>query len=194
MRYTPEHKAVARQKLIRAGGALAKKSGFNNTGIDALAAAADMTTGAFYSQFRSKQAFLTAIVEHELAKITTIFADKDEQGLKQVLAWYLSPHHVQYPEDGCLLPTLGVEVGRADDHTRLLFEQQLEPLLSILQTATADKTQAWTLLAQAIGGVILARAVLSEEKQHEILTAIKKTGMNILNAEAGEVGESVIIT
>ena len=68
MRYPPDHKTVARAKLIEAGGALAKKAGFSNTGIDALVAAAGVTTGAFYSQFRSKAELLHAIVERELSR------------------------------------------------------------------------------------------------------------------------------
>lgn len=182
MRYSPEHKAVARQKLISAGGALAKKAGFNNTGIDALAAAAQMTTGAFYSQFASKSELLTAIVEHELTQTTAAFAAKDELGLHQALAWYLSPRHVQHPEKGCLLPSLTAEIARADEATRLRFEQLLEPLLETLQNANHNKEQAWALLAQAVGGVMLARAVLSPNKQLEILQAVTKASVELLKS------------
>ncbi|MFO1391753.1 MAG: TetR/AcrR family transcriptional regulator [Agitococcus sp.] len=180
MRYPPEHKAAARQKLITAGGALAKKSGFNSTGMDALAASAEMTTGAFYNQFSSKKEFLSAIIDHELTQLSVIFATQDEQGLRQALAWYLSPQHVEHPEKGCLLPSLGAEIGRADESTRMLFEQHLEPLITALQSTTHDKAQAWTLLAQAIGGIILARAVLQSETQQEILQSVKKFSFEMI--------------
>ena len=62
MRYPPDHKTVARAKLIEAGGALSKKAGFSTTGIYALVASAGVTTGGFYSQFRSNAELLNAIV------------------------------------------------------------------------------------------------------------------------------------
>lgn len=177
MRYPPEYKAAARARLIEAGGALAKKEGFNNTGMDALTAAAGVTTGAFYSQFKSKAELLHAIVDHELSRTLQAFSDKSGRELQRVLGWYLSPRHAAHPEEGCPIPALGPEIARADDATRQRFEELLKQLADTLEPVTTDRTQAWSVLAQAVGGVILARAVLNPETQGEILGAVQAAAL-----------------
>jgi AcrR family transcriptional regulator len=47
MRYPPDQKAKARVALVRAGMRAMKVDGFNGIGVDGLAAAADVTSGAF---------------------------------------------------------------------------------------------------------------------------------------------------
>jgi TetR/AcrR family transcriptional repressor of nem operon len=54
MRYSPEHKEETRARLLKTTGSLVKKKGFAATGVDGLMAAAELTSGAFYSHFRSK--------------------------------------------------------------------------------------------------------------------------------------------
>jgi len=180
MRYPPDYKATARAKLIEAGGALAKKAGFASTGMDALASAAGVTTGALYSQFRSKTELLYAIVDHELSRTAEAFAGKTGEDLKRVLAWYLSPRHAANPDKGCAIPALGPEISRADEATRQRFETLLEQLVSTVEEGTSDREKAWALLAQSIGGVILARAVLTPETQQEILEAVQSTALALL--------------
>src|SRR5262245_20944725 len=124
MRYRPEHKVESRKRLIQAGAALAKKLGFAGTGLDALMEAAGMTTGAFYTQFKSKPELLRAIVEYELSRVVESFAGKSARQLEKALTLYLSPLHVAHPEHGCAIPALGSEIGRADAATRNVFESQ----------------------------------------------------------------------
>lgn len=183
MRYSPEHKIAARAKLIEAGGALAKKAGFSNTGMDALAAAAGVTTGAFYSQFKSKADFLYAIVDHELSRTVAAFDGKVDKDLEQTISWYLSPQHAAHPENGCPIPSLGAEIGRADDATRQRFEELVINLVDVLANSTTDRAHAWSLLAQSVGGVILARAVANPNTQQDILEAIHAVGMTTIQSE-----------
>ena len=55
MRYPADQKARARDALLRAGTRSFKTSGFNGVGVDGLAAAAGVTSGAFYSNFPNKK-------------------------------------------------------------------------------------------------------------------------------------------
>lgn len=180
MRYPPEHKAAARAKLIAAGGALAKQQGFSNTGMDALTAAAGVTTGAFYSQFQSKTELLDAIVDHELLRTIDAFAGKSGAELQHVIAWYLSPAHAAHPDAGCPIPALGPEIARANDAIRQHFEARLDELVTTLEAGTADRSKAWALLAQAVGGVLLARAVLNQATSEEILSSARDASTRLL--------------
>ena len=85
MRYPPEHKEGTRARLLEAGGALAKKDGFASTGVDGLMAAVGLTSGAFYSHFRSKAELLEAIVESELGRSLDRFAGKTDEQLARTL-------------------------------------------------------------------------------------------------------------
>ena len=63
MRYPPDHKARAREALLEAGARSLKTTGFNGIGVDGLAAAAGVTSGAFYSNFPSKTAVGIAVID-----------------------------------------------------------------------------------------------------------------------------------
>ena len=95
--------------MLDRGGRHAKKHGFRASGMDALAAAAGVTTGALYKQFAGKSDFFVALLEAELRRTEERFASvpsADGQAIDQVQAAYLSLQHVRTPERGCLLPSL----------------------------------------------------------------------------------------
>ena len=178
MRYPPQHKAAAKAKLVDAGGTLVKQAGFAATGIDAIAAAAGVTTGAVYSQFGSKQQMLSAIVENEMERVIAGFRGADGRGLegaalRKTLARYLSPQHAAHPENGCPIPSLGAEIARADAQTRSVFEEQLTQLIDLIEPGAADRQRAWGIVAQAVGAVLLARAVENPATANEILAAVQ---------------------
>ena len=75
MRYTADHKAQARKRLLEKAGALAKTRGFGTTGVDALVKAAGLTSGAFYAHFSSKSEMLAALVANELERSLELFRD-----------------------------------------------------------------------------------------------------------------------
>jgi TetR/AcrR family transcriptional regulator, transcriptional repressor for nem operon len=175
MRYPPDYKANARARLLETAAALAKEKGFGTTGVDALMAAAGMTSGAFYSHFKSKPELLKAIIEHELAHTTALFTGKDTAALRKAFRSYLSEQHVAHPESGCPLPALTPEVARADAATREVFEQQLVQAKDQLQAQLSDDGHAWAVIAQVVGAVMLARAMASPEARKALLQDVRQS-------------------
>jgi TetR/AcrR family transcriptional repressor of nem operon len=173
MRYTPEHKSATRERLLQTGGALAKKAGFAATGVDALMAAAGLTAGAFYGHFRSKSELLGAVVEHELSQTLKAFSAKTPEQMVRALARYLDVQHVDHPEQGCAVPSLGAEIARSDIATRRTFERLMLDIKAQLQSHAGDETAAWTIIAQAVGAVLIARAMASDESKEAILGAAR---------------------
>lgn len=172
MRYTPEHKENTRARLLDVGGAVAKKDGFGSTGVDSLMAAVGLTSGAFYSHFRSKAALLDAIVDSELGRSIELFADKSiEQALRAVES-YLSLAHVEHPERGCLLPTLSAEVARSSAQTRQVFELRMLQLVATIQRHVADEPKSWAIISQLVGAVMIARAMDSEAARKSVLQGV----------------------
>lgn len=172
MRYSPDYKKNARAKLLAISGAVAKKDGFAATGVDTLMAAAGFTSGAFYSHFRSKADLLQAVVENELTRTVDIFSNKSPAQIMLAIRQYLSLYHVEHPEQGCAVPSLSAEIGRADTPTKELFEHFIVQIKEQLQPALGNEQQAWAVMAQTIGAVVIARAMANNDTRQALLKAV----------------------
>src|ERR1700730_11616532 len=109
MRYPSDQKARAKQAILQAGARALRTNGFNGIGVDGLAAAAGVTSGAFYSNFPNKEALLESVIEACLAKPfidpdTGSLAERREL-LRKWLADYISAYHRENPALGCVMPT-----------------------------------------------------------------------------------------
>ncbi len=174
MRYPASHKAETRAKLLASSRAIAKQGGFETTGVDALMAAVGLSGGAFYSHFESKQALFEALVTDELANSRDLLAgDPGEppQEAAKRLRSYLSSAHALNPQQGCALPTLGAEIARAGPELRAKVEQQLKGLQQGWRARLGNDEDAWALLAQCVGTLMLARVVHSDTARKAILAA-----------------------
>jgi TetR/AcrR family transcriptional regulator, transcriptional repressor for nem operon len=183
MRYPKEHKDTARQRLIELAGSHAKKHGFGESGMAALAATAGVTTGALYKHFDGKADLFTALITAEMQRTAQMYGavePGDEVDVARLLAGYLSLQHVRHPEQGCPLPSLTPEVARADEASKAAFQAALLDIHASLQRLTPTADDAWTLMAQNVGAVMLARAIPDESLQREILGALRRSGERLL--------------
>lgn len=184
MRYSAEHKKETRARLLKATGALVKTKGFAATGVDGLMAAADLTSGAFYSHFRSKSELLEAIVENELERSIERFSSQSfEQGLAAIDK-YLSLAHIAKPESGCLIPSLAPEIARANEATQGIFEDGILKLKDQIKELTHNDAQAWSIMTQLIGTVMIARGMPSEQARIDLLAGVKQQITQMLNVKS----------
>lgn len=189
MRYPKDHKDASRQRLIELGGSHAKRHGFNDSGMASLAAAAGVTTGALYKHFDGKANLFIALITAELERTADMYAavdPEDDASVARSLSGYLSVQHVRHPEQGCPLPSLTPEIARADDAARTAYQAGLLQIHDKLQRLTANAEDAWTLMAQNVGAVMLARAVPDENLQRALLAAVKAAGVRLLDAARPE--------
>jgi len=163
---------TSRECLIQAGGTLARQSGFAGTGLDALAAAANLTSGAFYAQFRSKAELLTAIVSHDMTTLRNTFDGNSPAKMRRAMTRYLSLQHAENPGLGCSIPALGAEIARADTATRESFEAHMLQLQAAFAELLGNDQQAWIMLSQAIGAQVIARAMASTQAREDLLDAV----------------------
>jgi TetR/AcrR family transcriptional regulator, transcriptional repressor for nem operon len=183
MRYAKDHKDQARQRLVELSGSHAKKHGFNDSGMVSLAASAGVTTGALYKHFDGKADLFTAVITTELERTAAMydgFDAADHASAAKSLAGYLSLQHVRHPEQGCPLPSLTPEIARADEPAKAAYQAGLLEIHAKLQQLTSTSDGAWTLMAQNVGAVMLARAVPDERLQRDILLALRKAGEQLL--------------
>ena len=192
MRYSATHKADTRKHLLRTAGELAKKNGFSSTGVDALMEAAGLTSGAFYNHFSSKNELFSELLKREVDHSFSMFADEisgesvDEWVDRQIKR-YLNWKHVQGAETGCVVPSLGAEIARADKSTKKIFEDAARRIHDVWAGQVGDDKTAWAVIAQLIGTVMLARAMASEKTGKEVLNAGKEFLENVLlQKDSGE--------
>lgn len=175
MRYQDGYKDQKRRELLKAAGAAAKKKGFAATGVDALAEAAGVTSGAVYAHFGSKAGLLDAVIVNEMERSRARWSRNPERTgeawAAEEVARYLSRAHIDHPESGCLMPTLGADVARAAAPTRQVFEDQLRQAQAEIAERLGDNDKAWQFLSQIVGAMVLARAVVSNDVQDDILAA-----------------------
>ena len=188
MRYPKEHKEQARQRLVERSGRLAKERGFAVSGIDAMAAASGVTSGSIYKHFSGKSELFAAILAAELKRSAERFSAVpmgDVKSLEKALWGYLSVQHVDHPDHGCALPALTAEVARADDSVRAAFQEGLLGIHEVLKRLVKSGDAAWALIAQSVGAVMLARAVLDDAVRNDVLSAAKKDGRARLEQTTG---------
>ncbi len=187
MRYPREHKGQVRGKLLADSASHAKKHGFGSSGVDALAAAAGLTIGSLYKHFANKNQLFAALISAELQRTVALFAalePDDAEGQHKALAGYLSMAHVRSPEHGCALPSITPEVARSTDEVRTAFETGIVELKNTLARLTGSEQSAWTLIAQNVGAVMMARAMRNEDCQRELLRAVRAAGSAMLGSES----------
>ena len=177
MRYSATHKQETREKLLNSSRAIAKKEGFDSTGVDTFMSSIGLTGGAFYSHFGSKEELFAAMIERELDLSTEMLAG-DESAPQDLVAKriksYLSSYHASHPEEGCVLPTLGPEIARASPQVKARVERSLKRLHDAWAERLADNDAAWALIAQCVGALVVARAVESERTRQEILASSRR--------------------
>jgi TetR/AcrR family transcriptional repressor of nem operon len=193
MRYQPGHKEGARARLIAAVGRGFRRCGFGGIGVDGLAKEAQVTSGAFYGHFPSKEAAFKEAVAAGLAELRDAIVKLQEQHADKWLPvfvdFYLGYKRTCEPDDTCALQSLSPEVARADAGTRKLYEaSMLEVVDATAQgliggTLNARRRRAWALLSILSGGVTLARAVPDDEVSGKIAKSIKTAALQVASEE-----------
>ena len=189
MRVSKEQAADNRRRILAAAARLFRERGIDGTGVDAIAEAAGLTHGAFYSQFESKEAVAAEAVRLAIEESRRLLESlPKEKGRSEALTRfvnaYLARSHRDAPGTGCAIASLGADIARQPRAVRARFTEALEGTLETLadlfpgKTALDRRDQAIALFSEMLGALILARAVSDESLSRRIL----KTAMNRLPA------------
>ena len=178
MRHSPEQAEAARKRVLDAAGRALREHGFGGVGVDGLAEAAGLTSGAFYAHFRSKAAAFRAVVSAGIERLRLgVEGFKSRYGdawFDAFAAYYLGAAHRGDVAGGCAVPSLSAEVARADEGVRADYETELKRVAEEVAAGLGGglpREAAWPLIAQLAGGVLLARAVADKALAEEIAGA-----------------------
>ncbi|WP_165796300.1 TetR/AcrR family transcriptional regulator [Mycobacterium ahvazicum] len=197
MRYPPDQKARARDALVRAGTRSLKTSGFNGIGVDGLAAAAGVTSGAFYSNFPNKTAILEAVIEAGLGEpfVTDTGAMTPDEARAKMIAFlreYMNTDHSNDVAGGCVMPALSADVSRAEPPVKKAYERKMAALIDriaeLLDGEESDRRRrAWSIVALMVGSVLISRGMPEQsENRSAVLDSALTTASALMDAESAD--------
>jgi AcrR family transcriptional regulator len=196
VRYPPDQKERARKALLQAAARTLKTSGFNGVGVDGMAAAAGVTSGAFYSNFPNKTAMLEAVINAGLGE--PFLSDTDSmtpaEGRARLIAFlqeYISTDHSLDPAEGCVMPALSADVARAQPAVKDAYQRKMIALIDriseLLDGEQSDRRRrAWSIVALMVGSIVIARGMPERsESRSEPLDSAFSTASALIGDEGG---------
>ena len=184
MRYKIGYKEEKRKSLLQISGQLAKKQGFNVTGVDGFMQASGLTSGAFYSHFSSKNDLFKALIEAELHNSISLWQNNPhttpEAWIDFELNRYLSIYHVDHSESGCILPALASEIARSDDDLKQVYQAELLRGHQLFVQHLGSEETAWAIMCQLVGAILMARSMADDALKLIILESCKQSIKSML--------------
>lgn len=159
MRITKEKRQENHDRIVAIASEMFRERGFDGVGVADLMQAAGLTHGGFYNHFASKEALIAEAAAKGFVETSDRYAD---YSVGEVIDAYVSRQHRDARGQGCPAAALSGEAARLPEHTRAVFGDGIAGLFAALEGGLAGRTdvraKAISLLAQAVGAVILSRA------------------------------------
>lgn len=176
-----------RLRILAAAGSEFRSNGYAGIGVDGIAKAAGVTSGAFYAHFGSKGGAFAAALEAGLDEvIAAVPMFQKENGSEWVQAfadYYLGKPHREDLASGCAMTTLSPEVMRASPDLQTAYEEKMNRIVELISRGLAgsskqDRTaRAWATLSTLIGGLTIARAVHDNTTAETIARAVRASAV-----------------
>lgn len=183
MRYSADQKEKTRLKILKAAGRGFRRYGYAGIGVDGLAKAAGVTSGAFYAHFDSKDAAFDAALSEGLDEVVAAVPMFQEQHradwVKAFSDYYLGKKHRADLACGCAMATLTPEVVRFESSVHSAYEKKMSHIVELMARGLAGgsaeerRARAWATLGVLIGGINIARAMKSSKMGEEVARAIR---------------------
>jgi TetR/AcrR family transcriptional regulator, transcriptional repressor for nem operon len=180
VRYSEEHKARTRDRIIQAASREFRRKGAHGLSVADIMKAEGLTHGGFYRHFPGKEALLIEAVEMALDQVADRLCQMTvdlprQQALERVINFYLSEEHMEYPQYGCAFAALGTELARYPKRCRAPIARALDQYRFQLQSLLPGRTEGerkacFDVLFPSMAGCLMAaRAQIDPERRREIL-------------------------
>jgi TetR/AcrR family transcriptional regulator, transcriptional repressor for nem operon len=189
-RYDKGHKLETRQRILDVAARQFRERGVAAAGLAGIMAEAGLTNGAFYVHFESKDDLVAAVLGEALARREEKLRERAAggDGIKAVVADYLSRKHRDNPGNGCPTAAMVADVARQPAATREAFTTRIAPIIARIaaqlpmRSEAARHRRALAIYALMVGTLQLSRAVSDDDLSDEILDS----GVAAASALAGE--------
>jgi len=188
-------KQQTHKRMLDAASQSFRSNGYAGIGVDGIAKAAGVTSGAFYAHFGSKDkafsAALDAGLNEVIETIPVLQNDTGENWVEAFADYYMGRSHRQDLACGCAMTTLSPEVVRAESKLHSIYETKMRKIAELIANGLDGSseeerlTRAWAMLGILIGGLTMARAVKTNKAAEEIALSIRTAVINIAGKTIG---------
>jgi TetR/AcrR family transcriptional repressor of nem operon len=186
-RYSSEHKAQTRQRILGAADRVMKARGVEAATVDAVMREAGLTVGGFYAHFPSKDALaqeallagLEASVDRLLASLVAV--PDGTAWVRALIRRYLAQADDASLERACPLTLFLPDVARGSREFKNAFAARTGALLDRIAAhfpvvpGMVPREAALAVYTTCVGAVVLARAVAAPDARTRILATTEKT-------------------
>jgi TetR/AcrR family transcriptional repressor of nem operon len=163
MRITKEKKQENHDRIVTIASEMFRERGFDGVGVADLMERAGLTHGGFYNHFASKEALIEEASAKGFGDTVARYAGYD---MADAMDIYVSRAHRDARGQGCPAAALSGEAARLPEAAKSVFGAGIESLVAALVrdiarnhgTGVDARARAVSVLAQAVGAVILSRA------------------------------------
>ena len=187
MPYTAEHKQETRTRIIKSARRLFNRNGFADVTIGEIMSEAGLTHGGFYKHFAAKEdlysvAVLEFIRSDEPEPWQKKHVDPTAKGTdlaRMILDAYLSKDHFREREASCPMIALPSDVARNNSAVKKAFREVMEMMVGAFSAnlpkrdGRSPRERGLALVALAVGGMVLARAIDDKPLSDEIRDAAR---------------------
>ena len=177
------------QRILDAATQSFKCNGFSGVGVNTIAQAADVTTGAFYAHFGSKDGAFEAVIHSALKDSLRLIAGfqrrNGKKWLKAYVDFYLSRQHRVDMAGGCAIPALAPEIARAAPEHQMAYDGGMASIVDVICAGLAKgsfderRGRAQACLSALTGGLILARAARAPKLAKSIAQTCRVTALEV---------------
>lgn len=192
MRASREIMAQRHIEIVWQTAKLLRKRGILGTSLADLMGAAGLTHGGFYKHFDSKDALVVEATNQIFADFQKGFEERarsmgPKAAIKAYIDWYLSPSHVNSPEQGCPIASFGGDVGRERGAVKTAFTDGVKGILEYVMAGLSCPKElrherALELMSLMSGAVSMARAFNDKKLSADTIVSAHKRATKIVDA------------
>jgi len=182
-------KEETRKRMLDAAGRKFREYGYSGVGVDGLAKAANVTSGAFYAHFGSKNAAfdaaLAAGLDDVIVGIPRYQSEHGADWVKAFVDYYLGKPHRNNLECVCAMAMLTPEVVRSGIKVQAAFEKKMTRIADLIVqglvgSANEDRRcRAWAMLGILTGGLNMTLAMKNIKLADEVAAATKIAAIKV---------------
>ncbi|VAW65160.1 Transcriptional regulator, AcrR family [hydrothermal vent metagenome] len=189
MSKSPTKKQLTHQRMLDAASQSFRSNGYAGIGVDGIAKAAGVTSGAFYAHLGSKDKAFSAVLESGLDEVIEAIPGFQNEGgsdwVRAFVDYYMGREHRDDLACGCAMTTLSPEVVRAGPELHGNYEKKMKKIAELIANGLEGESKAerlaraWAMLGILIGGLTMARAVKTQKAADEIALSIRTSAINV---------------
>lgn len=180
--------------MVAAAGRGFRRKGFGGIGVDGLAKEAQVTSGAFYGHFPSKEAAfgeaVAAGVEDLRTGVALMQQTYADDWLQRFVDFYLTEKLACDLGESCAAQSLTPEVARADEDLKKRFQEGMQTVVDQIAAGLRGgsverrREKAWTLISILTGAVTMARAVPDPSVKTVIVNGARTAALGFAHQES----------